>query len=73
MPALDHLTAAVEDICALMATAADRIQNLSHSLAYAHAQAADAAAIEQISVALQASAEQLRGALAAADQTLTQP
>lgn len=73
MPALDHLTAAVEDIRALMATAADRIHNLSQSLAYAHAQAADAAAIEQISAALQASAEQLRGALAAADQTLTQP
>ncbi len=69
MPALDHLTAVVDDLRTLIAAAADRIQNLSHSLAYAHAQAADAAAIEQIAAELQASADQLRGAVAAADQT----
>lgn len=72
LSALHHLTVVVDDTRALIAAAADRIQTLSHSLAYAQAQAADAAAVEQIAAERQASAEQLRGALAAVEQTQTQ-
>ncbi len=72
MPTMQNLNAVVEDVRALCALAVDHIQNLSHSLAYAQAQAADAAALEQIATELQASADQLRGALAAVAQIKTQ-
>ncbi len=45
MSALNRLAANVDDLRSLIGVAADHIQNLSHSLAYAQAQAADAAAI----------------------------
>ncbi|WP_363346131.1 hypothetical protein [Methylocystis echinoides] len=72
MSALNRLAAIVDDLRSLIGVAADHIQNLSHSLAYAQAQAADAAAIEQIANDLQATADQLRGALTAVDQSQTQ-
>lgn len=67
MSTLDNLTAAVNDMRALVAAAIDRIQNLSHTLAYAQTETADAAAIAQIAAELQAAADQLRGALSAPD------
>lgn len=69
MPALDNLVAAYNDVRSAIALAAEKIRHLAHDLAVAHAHAADAAAIEQIAAELHATADQLRMAIAAADQT----
>jgi len=72
MSALDNLAAALNDVRTTVTAAVERIQYLAHDLAYARAEAAEAAAIEQIAAELHATADQLRGALAAADQTQPQ-
>ena len=67
MSAIDNLTAAFNDVRSTVAAAVERIQYLAHDLAYARAEAADVAAVEQIAAELHATADQLRGALAASD------
>lgn len=68
MSSIDRLTAAVDDMRALVAAGVAHMQNLSAALAHAHTQATEAAAVEQLAADLQASADQLRGALAALAQ-----
>jgi hypothetical protein len=70
MPALDALTEAFNDVRTAIAAAVERIQHLAHDLAYARGEAADAAAIQQMAADLHATADQLRAAIAATDQSL---
>jgi hypothetical protein len=70
MPALDNLSAAFNDVRMVVAAAVERIQYLTHDLAHARGEAADAAAVEQMAVDLHATADQLRAAIATADQSL---
>ncbi|WP_457795725.1 hypothetical protein [Methylocystis sp. S23] len=72
MSAIDNLAAAFNDVRATVVAAVERIQYLTHDLAYARVEAADAAAVEQIAAELHATADQLRGALAASDPTQPQ-
>lgn len=69
MSALDNLTAAFNDVRTTVSATVERIQYLAHDLAYARAEAADAAAVEQIAAELHATADQLRAALAASGET----
>lgn len=69
MNALANLTAAFDDIRAAVFLGVERIRQLSHELAAARAEVADANDIEQIATELHATADQLRRALAAVDAT----
>lgn len=69
MSALDNLTIAFNDVRMTVSAAVERIQYLAHDLAYARAEAAEAAAVEQIAAELHATADQLRAALAASGET----
>ncbi len=68
MTALENLNAAVNDLRMMVGAATDRIQNLTQTLANAHADSADAATIEQLSAELQSATDQLRSALVASAQ-----
>lgn len=72
MPALDNLAAAFNDVRTVAAAAVERIHYLAHDLAYARASAVDAAVVDQMAADLHATADQLRAAIAAADQSLPQ-
>jgi len=69
MTALDNLTAAFNDVKAAVALGVEKIRLLAQDLAIARAMAADAAVIDQIAAEMHATADQLRNALATADQT----
>ena len=72
MSALETLAAAFNDVRSAAALGAQKIAQQSHDLATARAAAVDAAVIEQIAAELHATADQLRLALAAADETPAQ-
>lgn len=69
MPALETLAAAFHDVRSAVELGVQKIAQLSQDLAEARAEAANGAVIEQIAAELHATADQLRLALAAADQT----
>lgn len=72
MTTLDNLTTAFNDVRVTAAAAVERIQYLTHDLSHARNEAGDLAAIEQIAAELHATADQLRAAIALADQNQSQ-